>query len=60
MWAIPPKENGEFVARMEDILDVYQKPYDPRIPLVCMDEKPVQLIKDVREPIPAEAESPSG
>lgn len=58
MWAIPPKENGEFVARMEDILDVYQKPYDPDVPQVCMDEKPVQLVKDVREPIPVEAGKP--
>ena len=58
MWAIPPKENGEFVARMEDILDVYQKPYDSQMPQVCMDEKPVQLLKDVREPIPVEAGKP--
>jgi hypothetical protein len=58
MWKIPPKENGEFVAHMEDILDVYQMPYDPQVPLVCMDEKPVQLVEDVQGPIPAEAGKP--
>jgi hypothetical protein len=58
MWEIPPRENGEFVANMEDILDLYQKPYDSEVPLVCMDEKPVQLLEDVREPIPARKGNP--
>ena len=53
MWVIPPKQNGEFVAHMEDILDLYQKSYDPNIPLVCMDEQPVQLVKETRKPLPA-------
>jgi hypothetical protein len=39
---------------MEEVLDLYQQPYDPNNPVVCMDEKPVQLLKDVREPLPAE------
>lgn len=43
-WVIPPEQNGEFVARMEEILDAYCLPYDPAIPLICMDEKPVQLL----------------
>jgi DDE superfamily endonuclease len=38
---------------MEDILDVYVQPDDPRFPLVCMDELPVQLLKDIRDPLPA-------
>ena len=38
---------------MEDILDVYERPYDPTMPVVCMDEKPYQLIGDAREPLPA-------
>jgi hypothetical protein len=38
---------------MEDVLEVYQRPYDPAAPVVCMDEKPVQLVKDVRKPVPA-------
>ena len=51
-WCIPPKEDAEFVAAMEDILDVYQQPYDPECPLWCMDEKPFQLLDEKREPIP--------
>ncbi len=51
-WCIPPKEDAEFVAAMEDILDVYQQPYDPNYPLWCMDEKPFQLLGESREPIP--------
>jgi hypothetical protein len=38
---------------MEDILDLYHRPYDPEIPLICMDEKPVQLLGDSRESLPA-------
>jgi DDE superfamily endonuclease len=53
MWVIPPEHSGEFVAHMEDVLDVYQRPYDPQVPLVCMDEQPVQLIKETRQPLPA-------
>ena len=52
MWVIPPEGNGQFVACMEDILDVYQRPYNPKVPVVCMDEKPVQLVSDKREPLP--------
>ncbi|MCI1749127.1 MAG: IS630 family transposase [Acidipropionibacterium sp.] len=49
---MPPKASGEFVARMEDILDVYTTPYDPKRPVICMDEKPLQLLDDIRDPIP--------
>ena len=52
-WTIPPHASGEFVARMEDVLDVYHRPYDPAIPVVCMDEKPYQLLGHARAPIPA-------
>jgi len=45
---IPPKQDAEFVACMEDILDTYEKPYDARFPVVCMDEQPVQLIGETR------------
>lgn len=38
---------------MEDVLDVYQRGYDPAIPVVCMDEKPYQLLGEIRDPIPA-------
>ena len=53
-WVIPPKETGEFVARMEQVLEVYKRPYDPLYPVVCMDESPRQLIRETRLPLPAE------
>ena len=46
MWCIPPHQNADFVAHMEDILEVYSRPYDRTRPLVCMDEKPYQLLDD--------------
>ena len=52
-WKIPPDENAAFVAAMEDVLDVYARPYDCRFPVVCMDESSVQLIGEVSAPIPA-------
>lgn len=48
---IPPDHDGEYVARMEDVLAVYQRPYDPSTPVVCMDEKSVQLLKETRPSI---------
>ncbi len=52
MWCIP-KVDGEYVARMEDVLDLYAEAPDPDRPVVCFDESPVQLIGEVRQPIPA-------
>ena len=52
MWCIP-EVNGTYVARMEDVLDLYAEEADPRHPVVCFDESPTQLIGEVREPIPA-------
>jgi len=49
---IPPKQNAEFVAAMEDVLEVYQRPYDARRPVVCLDEQSKQLVKQVNEPLP--------
>jgi hypothetical protein len=49
---IPPKENAAFVAGMEDILELYHRPYEQRFPVVCMDEQPVQLLKETRVPLP--------
>ena len=51
---IPPKQNAEFVAHMEDVLDVYQRPYNPAYPVICMDEQATQLIKETRKKIEAE------
>lgn len=50
---IPPERNAEFVAAMEDVLDVYHRPRDPSRPLVCFDEQSKQLIKETRTPMPA-------
>ena len=47
-WVIPPEANAEFVAHMEDVLDVYSRPYDPNVPVLCMDEQPVQLVEEVK------------
>jgi hypothetical protein len=52
MWCIPPKSSAEFVCGLEDVLEVYHRPYDPRRPVVCMDESFKQLIGEVREPLP--------
>ena len=53
MWCIPHVD-GEYVARMEDVLDLYAETPDPARPLVCFDETPVQLIGEVRQPVPAQ------
>lgn len=50
---IPPQQNADFVAHMEDVLDVYERPYDPNRPVVCMDEQPIQLIQEIAMPIPS-------
>ena len=52
MWCIPKKQNAEFVARMEDVLAVYSRKYDEDFPVVCMDEKPFQLLDDRYDPTP--------
>jgi transposase len=52
MWCIP-QVDGEFVARMEDVLDLYAQAPDPKRPVVCFDESPTQLIGEVRQPIKA-------
>ncbi|MCL4517055.1 MAG: IS630 family transposase [Firmicutes bacterium] len=57
-WCIPPKQNAAFVAGMEDILDLYQQPFDESSPVICMDEKPYQLLDETRPPIPMEPGNP--
>lgn len=52
-WVIPPEADSEFVAGMENVLDTYAQPYDERFPVLCMDEQPVQLLKETRVPQPA-------
>lgn len=51
MWCIPPKQNAEFVAHMEDVLEVYSRPYNEKRPVICMDEKPFQLLDEMFTPI---------
>jgi len=53
MWCVP-RVDGEYVARMEDVLDLYAEAPDPTRPVVCFDESPIQLIGEGRQPIPAE------
>ena len=51
-WCIPPTANADFVYHMEDVLQVYQLPYDRRYPVVCMDEASKQLIGEANAPLP--------
>lgn len=51
MWVIPPAQNAAFVCAMERVLDVYQRPYDPARPVVCLDESPKQLLRESRQPV---------
>ena len=57
MWCIP-QVDADYVARMEDVLDLYAEAPDPKRPVVCFDESPVQLIGEAREPIPCEPGQP--
>jgi hypothetical protein len=50
---IAPQACAAFVANMEDVLEVYQRPHDPQRPVVCLDETSKQLIKETRAPLPA-------
>ena len=52
-WVIPPEANSEFVACMENVLETYSQPYDEQFPVLCMDEQPVQLLKEIRVSIAA-------
>ena len=50
-WVIPPEADARYVYHMERVLEVYERPYDPNWPVVCMDESPNQLIGETRNPI---------
>jgi transposase len=54
MWCIP-QVDAEYVARMEDVLDLYAEAPDPRRPVVCFDESPIQLVGEVRQPVLAKS-----
>lgn len=51
MWCIPPEEDAEFVCAMENVLEVYKRPYDSKRPVVCLDEKSKQLVAETCKPI---------
>jgi DDE superfamily endonuclease len=55
-WVIPPEQDAEFVACMEEVLETCAEAYDPKQPVLCMDEQPVQLLKETRVPIAATKE----
>lgn len=57
-FCIPPEANEEFVYHMEDVLEVYQRPYDPRFPQICMDEGSKQLLEEIRQPLAVEPGKP--
>lgn len=56
---IPPRKSAAFVWRMEEVLDLYEEPYDPIRPVVCFDERPCQLLADLREPLPTRPGRPA-
>ena len=58
MYVIPPEKSAEFVSNMEDVLEIYHRPYDPNCPVICMDEQPIQLVKETRLPLPAKPGQP--
>jgi transposase len=57
MWCVP-SVSSEYVARMEDVLDLYAEDANPRSPVVCFDESPAQLIGEARQPLPMEPGKP--
>lgn len=57
-WVIPPEADAEFAANMEEVLDVYARTYNASNPVLCMDEQPIQLLKETRKPIAATKKNP--
>jgi hypothetical protein len=57
-WCLPPEQDAEFVCAMEDVLDVYHRPFDAARPLVCLDEASKQLIGETVQPLPPEPGQP--
>ena len=58
-WCIPPAANAAFVCAMEDVLEVYKRPYDPQRPVVCLDETSRQLLAETRAPLPCAPGQPA-
>ena len=53
MGCLPGVPGAEFVCAMEDVLDIYTRPYDPKCPTICLDEASKQLVGEVQAPLPA-------
>lgn len=58
-WVLPKEADAEFVCAMEDVLEVYTRPYDPKRPVVCVDEASKQLVADVTPPLPMRPGQPA-
>jgi len=52
-WCIPKENDAHFVAHMEDVISIYHRAYNPKIPVICMDEKPIQLLDEIRDRVTA-------
>ncbi len=52
MWVVAGLDD-EYIAKMEDVLEVYERPYNPQQPVICVDEKPITLHADLRSASPA-------
>jgi hypothetical protein len=53
MWCVP-ELNDKYIENMEDVLEIYERPYNPAEPVICLDEKPITLHAEVRPPMAAE------
>ena len=58
-WCIAPTASAAFVCHLEDVLEVYHRPFDPQRPVVCLDETTKQLVSETRTPLPAAAGRPA-
>ena len=58
-WVLPKPHDADYVAAMEDVLEVYQRPYDEQRPVVCVDEATKQLVANVTPPLPMEPGQPA-
>jgi transposase len=52
-WCVPKENDAHFVAHMEDVLGIYQRLYNAKFPVICMDEKPIQLLDEIRDRVTA-------
>src|SRR5258708_19005024 len=57
-WCIPPEANASFVYHMEEVLEVYTRPYDAKRPQVCLDEGSKELVTELREALPMQPGNP--